>query len=83
MKGDKEGLKEWAINKIKKDYKDDVSLLIGHDIEKPEDDAKGPFQYYKGSFDYYVPETEKAYNLAKPLYWTESALTYTHEAGSA
>lgn len=60
-----EGLKLWAIDKIKKQYQDDVSLLIGYDIERLEDDAKGPFQYYKGGFDYYVPETEKADSLAK------------------
>lgn len=50
---------KWSIDKIEKEYKDDVSLLIGSDIFSLEQDAEGI------SFGYFIPENEKACNLSK------------------
>jgi hypothetical protein len=52
-------LNDWAINKIKKEYKDDVLLLIAHDTYKLEKDAD------KASFSFFYPASEKAIGLAK------------------
>jgi len=50
----------WAINKIKKEYKDDVLLLIGHqNTYKLEKDAE------LASLSFFIPASEKAYGLAK------------------
>lgn len=54
-----EKLVDWAIEKIKKDYKDDVALLIGNSAYKLEKDVD------EFSLSYYIPTTEKGYDLAK------------------
>lgn len=59
MKTANEKLLNWAIDKIEKEYKDDVCLLIGNGQFKLEHDVDGP------SVDYFVPANEKAYRLAK------------------
>lgn len=52
-------LTQWVIEKIKREYPDDVSLLIScNALRMPED--KGHLL-----FDYYVPETERGYELAR------------------
>ncbi|MBQ6788233.1 MAG: hypothetical protein IJO85_10985 [Lachnospiraceae bacterium] len=56
---DKE-LIEWAIDMIEKKYKDDVSLLIGQFGA-----CKLPTDEQKMAFDYYVPATERGYQLAE------------------
>lgn len=55
----KNELNIWAIDKIKKEYKEDIALLIGHEhwtIER-DDDAF--------AFNFFIPRTEKGYNLAQ------------------
>ncbi len=56
---DKE-LIDWAVNKIKKEYPDDVALLIGQvgACKTPEDEQNM-------AFDFYVPATDRGYGLAK------------------
>ncbi len=54
-----EKLREWVINKIKTEYADDVSLLIGFNALDLEEDKKGE------AFDFYIPETDKGYNLSR------------------
>lgn len=62
MKTTIERLLEWAINKINKDYKDDVCLLIGGSRLKLEKDCDGEgFD----CFDFYIPANENANSLAK------------------
>lgn len=52
-------LTQWVIEKIKREYPDDVSLLIScNDLRMPEDQGHQ-------LFDYYVPETERGYQLAR------------------
>ena len=56
----------WAIEKIRTEYPDDVALLIGHGFDKMEQVAPGDtLRYYKGEFDYFVPETERALRLSQ------------------
>ncbi len=56
----------WVLKKIEKEYPEDVALLLGYDLDELEHGANGgPFQYYKGPFDYFVPATEKGCALAK------------------
>jgi len=57
----KEGkkLNDWAIKKIKKEYRDDVLLLIAHNTYRLEKDAD------KASFSFFYPVSEKAVGLAK------------------
>ena len=52
-------LDNWVINKIKKEYKDDVALLIGHNSYRLEEDKA------KASFSYFFPATEKAMGLSR------------------
>jgi hypothetical protein len=59
MKTTNERLLDWAIDKIKKEYKDDVALLIGNGALKMKQDTEGV------CFDYFVPLNEKGNNLAK------------------
>lgn len=59
MKTKNEKLLNWAIDKILKEDKEDVCLLIGTGQFKLEQDKDGP------SFDYFIPANEKAHNLAK------------------
>ena len=59
MKTTNEKLLDWAIDKIKKEYKDDIVLLIGNDLLKMKQDTEGL------RFDYFVPLNEKGNNLAK------------------
>ncbi len=56
---DKE-LIDWAIDKIEREYKDDVSLLIGQVGA-----CKLPTDEQNMSFDYFVPATERGYQLAE------------------
>ncbi|MBL4934146.1 hypothetical protein JK636_00070 [Clostridium sp. YIM B02515] len=50
---------DWAVNKIDTEYKDDVSLLIGHKHWKIEPDGE------EIAFNFFIPETEYGYRLAK------------------
>lgn len=62
MKGnmkDRHQLTKWAIDKIETEYKDDVALLIGVKGHATDGDGHGEV------FDYYIPETEKGYELAQ------------------
>jgi hypothetical protein len=52
-------LDNWVIEKIKKEYKDDVALLIGHNSYRLEEDKD------KASFSFFFPASEKALGLAK------------------
>jgi len=54
-------LTEWVINKIKRDYPDDVALLIG---------LQGCAMFGDGHgecFDYFVPATERGYELERSI----------------
>ncbi|MGI6192059.1 MAG: hypothetical protein ACOYI3_00645 [Christensenellales bacterium] len=59
MKAHQKELTNWAIEKIKKEYKDDVALLIAVPGNAQDDDCHGE------CFDYFVPATEKGLNLAR------------------
>jgi len=52
-------LDNWAITKIKTEYKDDVQLLIGHNSYKLPGDAE------LAQISFFFPATDKAYELAK------------------
>lgn len=56
---------EWAIGKIKTEYKDDVALLIGHGFAKEASQLPGDKERYKGEIDYYVADTPRADGLSK------------------
>lgn len=56
---DKE-LVEWAINKIQKEYKEDVALLIGQ-----VGGGKIPTDEQNMVFDFFVPATERGFQLAQ------------------
>lgn len=59
MKTVNEKLLDWLINKIKTEYKDDVSLVVGNDLLRLDQDKNGSY------FNYFIPANEKAYTLAK------------------
>ncbi|WMJ23850.1 hypothetical protein RBG61_04065 [Paludicola sp. MB14-C6] len=59
MKTTNELLLNWTIEKIKKEYNNDVALLIGNTSLKMEQDKEGSY------FDYFVPINEKGNNLAE------------------
>jgi hypothetical protein len=50
---------EWAVNKIQTEYKEDVSLLIGHRHWKVGPDGD------EVAFNFFIPETQRGYTLAK------------------
>ena len=50
-------LTQWVIDKIEKEYKDDVALLIGIKGHATDGDCHGE------CFDYFVPATDRAYEL--------------------
>lgn len=52
-------LTKWAVNKIETEYKDDIALLIGIKGHSTGSDGHGEV------FDYYIPATEKGYELAQ------------------
>lgn len=52
-------LTKWIINKIEKEYKDDVALLIGIKGHSTDGDGHGE------CFDFFVPTTERANELAE------------------
>ena len=52
-------LTDWVINKINKEYKDDVALLLAVHGHNTADDGHGV------SFDYFVPATERGNELAE------------------
>ena len=52
-------LTQWAINKIKSEYPDDVALLIATEGGNINGDAHGE------PFDYFIPATERGYELAQ------------------
>ncbi|MFC1946925.1 hypothetical protein ACFLXY_03270 [Chloroflexota bacterium] len=52
-------LDNWAINKIKTEYKDDIQLLIGHNTYRLPGDAE------LARISFFFPATDKAYELAK------------------
>jgi len=54
-------LTEWAVNKIKRDYPDDVALLVGHGCSVAGDG-------HGECFSYFVPVTEKGYALEQEIY---------------
>ncbi|ERI93322.1 hypothetical protein HMPREF1982_01746 [Clostridiales bacterium oral taxon 876 str. F0540] len=59
MKYISKALIDWAVNKIETEYKDDVSLLIGHKHWKIEPDGE------EIAFNFFIPETEHCYRVAK------------------
>jgi hypothetical protein len=59
MKPTQRELTEWAITQIKKNFKDDVALLIAISGHSLENDCHGE------CFDYFVPANEKGYKLAQ------------------
>ena len=60
MKNIDKELIEWAVEKIKKDYKEDVALLIGQ-----KGACKIPTDEQNVAFDFYVPCTDRGYQLAQ------------------
>ena len=60
MKNIDKELIAWAMDKIETDYKDDVALLIGQ-----RGACKIPTDEQNLAFDFYVPCTEKGYQLAQ------------------
>lgn len=50
-------LNEWAIDKIKNNYKEDIDLLIGNEHWKIPEDGNDV------SFNFFVPSTDKGYEL--------------------
>ncbi len=52
-------LTQWAINKIKAEYKDDIALLIAVTGHATDGDSHGEV------FDYFIPETERGYQLSR------------------
>lgn len=52
-------LNDWAIEKIKKEYKEDVCLLIGHEHWRIDPDAGDV------AFNFFIPCTERGYDLAE------------------
>ena len=52
-------LTDWVINQIKKEYKDDVALLLAVHGHNTADDEHGV------AFDYYVPATDRGNELAE------------------
>lgn len=52
-------LDNWAITKIKNEYKDDIQLLIGHNSYRLPGDAE------LARISYFFPASDKAYELAK------------------
>ena len=52
-------LTEWVINKIRKEYPDDVALLVAVDGYSVNEDGHGE------PFDYYVPATERGNDFAQ------------------
>jgi hypothetical protein len=52
-------LDNWAINKIKTEYKDDIQLLIGHNSYRLPGDAE------LARISFFFPTTDRAYELAK------------------
>jgi len=67
MKTKNERLKQWAIDQIEKNYKNDVSLLIGYDFadQYDFDPNANPDTDFKDGFDYFIPETDRAYGLSR------------------
>ena len=51
---------EWVVNKIKSDYKDDISLLVIYGSY-----IKGTANYLSDVDFYFIPKTERAYELCK------------------
>lgn len=52
-------LNAWAIDKIGKEFPDDVALLIGHEHWKIAPDGD------EISFNYFIPSTDRGYNLSQ------------------
>lgn len=63
MKNNDSKILKWAIDKIEREYKDDVALVLGHGSDMQE--ADGQTGRYKGEIDYYVPITERANALSR------------------
>lgn len=60
MKNIDSELIKWAKEKIKREYQDDIALLIGQ-----EGACKIPTDEQSIAFDFFVPNTERGYNLAE------------------
>lgn len=58
MKSHTNRLTDWAINKIKTEYADDIALLVAVEGHSVNNDGHGE------SFDYFVPATERGNDLA-------------------
>ncbi len=52
-------LTDWAINKIKKEYPEDIALLVAVEGHEVNNDGHGL------CFDYFVPATERGYELSQ------------------
>ena len=59
MKNANNRLTEWVINKIKKEYPDDIALLIAVDNASINNDGHGE------PFDYFIPSTERGNELSQ------------------
>lgn len=63
MKNNDSEILQWVINKIDREYKDDVALVLGHGRDMQ--GADGRTGRFKGEIDYYVPITERANSLSQ------------------
>lgn len=59
MKDLSKELIDWAVKTIKKNFKEDVSLLVGHKHWKIPSDGDGIW------FNYFIPSTDRGYQLSK------------------
>ena len=57
---------DWVIDKIKAEYQEDVALLIGHGFDAMDEVApEDTLRNVKGEFDYFIPETDRAYEISQ------------------
>lgn len=59
MKDLSKELIDWAVKTIEKNFKEDVSLLVGHEHWKIPSDGDGIW------FNYFIPSTDRGYQLSK------------------
>ncbi len=58
MDSDGKRILDWVIGKITSEFKNDVALLVGHG-------ESGGWPSFQSEFDYFIPNTQRAYNLSK------------------
>ena len=54
---------EWVIDKITHEFRDDISVLVGHGFGMV--DSHDGSEHYKSDIDYFIPETPNGNNLAR------------------